>query len=715
MHAPPELADLPSTRSMMAMHTRSRFTLHALALAAMHASSLAQATEQQVTITGRLEPAPASVTGFGDAPPAKSPFQALSLGSAALADAGTRTLAEITRLDAGIADAYNAPGYWSALTVRGFVLDNNHNLQRDGLPISGETAIALENKERIEVLKGTSGAQAGTSAPGGLANLVVKRPRGLDQSTLFVGWSERGNWKAAADIERRLGDGDALGLRLNAAVESLDPIVRDAKGDRHLLALAGAARFGTDARLDAEVELSHQSQPSMPGFSLLGDRLPSAREVDPRLNLNNQRWSLPVVFDGTTASLRWTQALGADWQVVAHAQAQQLRTDDRIAFPYGCSAAEDYHHYCSDGSFDLYDYRSDNERRDTFAGSLRLEGRAGWGGLQHQLATGATWTDFRLHPNTQAYNWAGTGTIDGRTPVDPAPTPTYTTDGRHERSTELFLRDHVGLEASTGLWLGLRHTRLERGYDQSFTTPWVALSQQLDDAWMAYGSWGQGVESEVAPRLPMYANAGQVLPALRSRQAELGLKFRQRDAGISLTAFDIRRPLAADVGACDGSDGSCRRAIDGEANHRGIEAAADARWGAFTLQGSALWLRARREGASDATLNGLTPPNVAERSARLLASWAVAAVEGLSVQASWQYEGPRFVDPGNSARIPGWSTAGLAARYTARALGHEWQARAGVDNLFDRRAWRESPYQFDHVYLYPLEPRTFRASLQVSL
>jgi iron complex outermembrane receptor protein len=213
----------------------------------------------------------------------------------------------------------------------------------------------------------------------------------------------------------------------------------------------------------------------------------------------------------------------------------------------------------------------------------------------------------------------------------------------------------------------------------------------------------------------MYTNAGQVLPALRSRQAELGLKLRREDWGLNLTAFDIRRPLTADQGDCDGSPASCTRSIDGDARHRGLEAAAEARWGAFGLQGSALWLRARREGASVAAQNGLTPPNVAERSARLLASWAVAAVDGLSLQASWQYEGPRYVDPQNSARIPGWSTAGLAARYTARALGHEWQARAGVDNLFDRRAWRESPYQFDHVYLYPLEPRTFRASLQISL
>ena len=702
----------------MATRSRSSFPsrgpLRTVALAALIACGGTHAAEQ-VTITGRAAPAPASVAGFGDVPPAKAPFQALSLTSVNLADAGIDSLAGVTALDASVADAYNSPGYWSTLTIRGFALDNNHNVQRDGLPISAETAIGLENKERIEILKGTTGAQAGTSAPGGLVNFIVKRPRGVDQTTLLLGWSDRNTWKAAVDVERQLGEGDALGLRLNAALESLDPQLHDAKGNRNLLALAGIARFGPDQRLDAEIEISHQSQPSMPGFSMLGDRIPSAHEIDPRTNLNNQSWSLPVVFDGTTASLRWTQRLGTDWQLVADAMTQQLRTDDRIAFPFGCNAEGNYDRYCSDGSFDLYDYRSQRERRDSFAGSFRLEGRATLGGMTHTLSTGVMWSDFRLSPNTQAYNWAGVGQIDGSVQVQPAPEPTYETSGRHERSTELHLRDHIDLSEATGLWLGVRHSRLERGYDQSFTTPWLALSHQLSDSLMFYGSWGEGVESEVAPSLPIYANAGQVLPALRSKQVELGMKVLHRDWSGGFTVFDIRRPATNDIGLCDGTDGSCTRRIDGEAHHLGFEANAEARWGAFGLQGSAMWLRARREGAVDESLNGLVPANVAERSARLVASWQPDTLSGLVAQASLDYQGPRYVLPDNSARIPGWTTVGLGARYATRALGYQWLARVGVDNLFDRRAWRESPYQFSHVYLYPLEPRTFRASLQVSL
>lgn len=685
------------------------------ALAALHAPLGAQ-TVERVTVTGRLEPPPASAAGFGDVPLAKLPLQAESFSQGMLLDHGANALSAITRLDAGVGDAYNSPGYWSALTVRGFVLDNRANYQRDGLPMNAETAIGLENKERVELLKGITGAQAGISAPGGLANLVVKRPRGSDQATVFLGYTERASFKAAVDAERRLGD--ALGLRVNAAVETLEPHLHDAKGERQLLAAAARARLG-DSLLDAEVEWSRQSQPSMPGFSMLGDQVPDAGDVDPRLNLNNQAWSEPVVFEGTTASLRWTQPLaGGDWRLVAHAMGQQLRTDDRIAFPYGCDKEGHYDRYCSDGSFDLYDYRSEGERRDQLSAALTLQGRSTLAGMAHELSTGLSWSEFRLHAGEQVYGYAGEGTIDGRSPVGPSTDEPYPTAGRRERTTELHLRDRIELSAATQLWLGLRHSRLDRAaddgqpYRQTFTTPWLAVTQQLGPHALVYASWGQGVETETVPNREDYVDAGQPLPALKSRQTELGLKLDQRDWNASLTVFDIRRPRAED--RCDDDTGQCERRIDGTAHHLGLEASGELHWGAFSLQGSAMWLRARREGASDASLNGLVPTNVAQRSLRLQASWQVASLPGLSTQASLSHEGPRYVLPDNSARIPGWTIVGLGARHTTHLLGHDWVLRAGVDNLFDRRAWKESPFQFDHVYLYPLEPRTFRASVQAT-
>jgi iron complex outermembrane receptor protein len=43
-----------------------------------------------------------------------------------------------------------------------------------------------------------------------------------------------------------------------------------------------------------------------------------------------------------------------------------------------------------------------------------------------------------------------------------------------------------------------------------------------------------------------------------------------------------------------------------------------------------------------------------------------------------------------------------------------WLLRAGVDNVFDRRAWQETPYQYGHSYLYPQPPRTVRLGAQIT-
>jgi iron complex outermembrane receptor protein len=695
------------------------FTLIALASAAP-----AQTVTERITVTGRSQP---QVSGFGGVPLALSPLQASVLGAAELAEAGVNSLAGITRLDAGISDAYNTEGYWSYLTVRGFVLDNRSNYRRDGLPINAETAIGLANKERVEVLKGISGVQAGVSAPGGLVNLVVKRPApGLRSVRLEA--QQGGTLAASVDLSERFGDGQRFGLRLNAHAAELKPQTRDADGRQRLLALAGDWQISPDSRLEAEFETSHQRQPSVPGFSLRGDVLPDAKAIDPRLNLNNQPWSQPSVFDGDTASLRWRQRLSADWQFSAHGATQRLRSDDRIAFPFGCydAVAEVYYadRYCPDGSFDLYDFRSENERRRTDALDLQLAGSARTGPITHELALGVLTSRREDRFQRQAYNYVGSGRDDGsvQTPADPALTDENT--NRDERSTEFYLRDTLQLGPAWSLWAGVRHTRLDRAsertdgsraihYRQDFTTPWLGLAWRANEATMFYASWGQGVETDVVPNRARYVNAGDALPALKSRQLEAGVKFAADGWEASLAAFGIRRPLAVDIGGCD-DDGSCLRRIDGRVRHQGLEGSIARRWGAWTLQGSAMWLDAERQGATDSASNGLRPTNVPRHAVKARLAHDLAAVPGLQLQAAVVHEGEREVLPDNSLQAAGWTRVDLGARWATRAAGADLVLRLGLDNATDARAWRETPYQFGHAYLFPLAPRTWRASVQAA-
>jgi iron complex outermembrane recepter protein len=446
---------------------------------------------------------------------------------------------------------------------------------------------------------------------------------------------------------------------------------------------------------------------------------------NPRINLNNQPWSRPSVFDATTASLRWRQRIDAQWQWTAQAATQQLKTDDRIAFPYGCSAEGFFDRYCSDGTYDLYDFASENERRRSNVVDLAFSGALQTGGLQHALTVGLQFNQVTNRFQRSAFNYAGIGNVEGTLFTPPAPDLTGENTKRDARSTEAYLRDAIAFDEQTTLWLGLRHTRQSvdsvrtdgseaTGFSQSFNAPWLALSHRLDGGTMLYASWGTGYESDVAPNQPRYTNRGEALPALRSQQFELGVKGSLENGEWSLAAFDIDRPVSADIGSCDVDD-SCTRARDGSAVHRGVEAGMAARFGAWSVGGGAMALRARREGSATPSINGLRPTNVPAYTLKLQLGYRVAALPGLELLANGLYESDRMVLPDNSLSIPSVTRLDFGLRYE-QALGQRtlvW--RAGVDNVFNANAWRESPFQFAHSYLFPMAPRTFALSLQASL
>lgn len=678
-------------------------------------------------VTARPLPVTADVAGFGRTEAWRSPLQSSRWSEDELARGNVDRLADLVNLNASISDSYNSPGYWDTISVRGYTLDNKTNYKRDGLPISAETSIPLDNKAGVEVLEGTSGIQSGVSSPGGLVNYIVKRPTGSVRS-IRLRAAERGSLLAAADLGQRFGTDARFGLRVNAAYERLRPEIHDLQGHRSLLALAGDWRLTPDTLLEAEFEHSRKSQPSVPGYSLLGSVLPSARDVDPRLNLNNQSWSQPVVFQADTASLRFTQRLDADWSLAAHAAVQRLKTDDRLAYAYGCSAEGQYDRYCSDGSFDLSDYRSENERRHTDALDLSANGRLDTAGFAHELRAGVLLSRFAARFEDQVYSFAGFGTVDGRTQWPVPDQRTTPSTNRSEHSTEWSLRDRITLTPQLQAWLGLRHTRLERSSvntqggervdpkSQSFTTPWLGLSHEFAPKQVVYASWGQGIESYVVPNRAIYADKGRFLPAQRSRQAEIGLKAEQEHWNWSAALFSIHQPALRDAPyAGGGSDGTGFYGIDGRSNRLGLQGSLAWREGPWSVQGSVQLLQARIRGSSDATIDGKRPTNVPQQAFKFGAAYELPAVTGLTLLGNLAYEGRRAALPDNSAFIPGWTRVDAGAEYRQKLEQAALTWSLGISNLFDRRAWRESPFQYGHAYLYPLAPRTWRLALQVDL
>jgi len=691
----------------------------------------------EITITGS---APSQVSGFGDVPLRKAPFSAVTIDQQTLQDIGAQRVSDALRLDASVADSYNSPAYWDSLSVRGYTLNNRYNYRREGLPISAETMIGMDNKERIELFKGTSGIQAGTSAPGGLVNYVVKRPPTAQDETLRSANASYGPGRSSSiglDLGGRFGQDQVLGYRLNAAYEDLNPHIKNTEGHRHLLALAMDWRLTPDSRLEWEIERSERQQMGVNAYSLLANAtdplngvptLPAT--VDGTRNITRQAWSVPGVFAGTTGTLRFKQNLDGGWLWTTQYGAQRLRTDDRLSYAFGCTLQSgDWlgDKYCSNGGFDLYDYRSDKERRSSDALQTELSAQMRLAGLRHDVGVSVMRSRLldRLS-DKQAYNWAGTGNIDGTSDSPQAqPTPGELNTNRSEYTTEIALKDRIELSSDTALWLGLRHTRLHRASvrtdgsrpeqdARSFNTPWLAITQQITPAYLVYGSYGEGIETDIAPNRSRYTNAGQALPALRSEQFEVGIKGQWTHTRWQASLFDITRPQSGDAGLCD-EDNTCTRQIDGEARHRGLELAAGTKQGPWSLDLGVAWIEALRQNAViKPSVNGQRALNVPRMTLRGLAQYRFAGVPGLRTSLRLSHEAERHATEDGSVKLPGWTTLDWAWHYDTLTQGTRTQWTVAVDNLADRHYWRESPKQFGHYYLYAGAPRTLRVALKTS-
>ncbi len=160
----------------------------------------------------------------------------------------------------------------------------------------------------------------------------------------------------------------------------------------------------------------------------------------------------------------------------------------------------------------------------------------------------------------------------------------------------------------------------------------------------------------------------------------------------------------------------CEGRYDGSAVHRGLEASAQWQSGPWRLAGGFTLLDAKRRGSEvEPDTNGEHPVNVPRQVIRALAAYRIAAVPGLEIEGQLSHEGKRNVLPDGSIQLPGWTRVDAALRYDTRINGIATRWTLAVENLFDKRYWKESPYQFGHVYLFPGAPRTLRLGLTASL
>jgi iron complex outermembrane receptor protein len=243
--------------------------------------------------------------------------------------------------------------------------------------------------------------------------------------------------------------------------------------------------------------------------------------------------------------------------------------------------------------------------------------------------------------------------------------------------------------------------------------PSVGLTYKLNTQLTNYISYSEGVESGTKPIETSFRNTRPLKPR-KTDQIEIGTKYAPTvDTLISATLFRATRPNEyVDQSTYDVNDWKYESiSQDGKVVHTGIELSyAQKVTKRLNLTSSAMFLEAKQEGASLASMNGAQAIGIPNWRAVVFADYLIPDIENLSVQGGWTYASSKGVTLDNSIKVPGYHKFDAGMKYVDKVGKSKATYRLYVENLLDKFYWRDVSQTYGSNTLYPGIPRIFRAS-----
>ncbi|MFJ3076054.1 TonB-dependent siderophore receptor [Pseudomonas sp. NPDC087029] len=661
----------------------------------------------------------ASVGGFQAAPLLDTPAAVSVFNQQLIEDRQVRLLSQVLQSDASVGESYAPIGYYENFNVRGFELNAASSYRINGQTIAGEQNVALENKQQVELLKGLSGLQSGVSEPGGLINYVTKRA--ADVRSVTVSTNEQGERYLATDLGGWFGSERQFGLRANLAHEDIRSYVDHADGKRDFASLAFDWQINPDATLQLDAEYQHREQRSVPGYQLLGgSALPHG--IDPDDRLAYQHWAKPVQNDALNLGGRFEYRFNEAWSGTLSASRSKVVIDDYSAFAWG-SGGGMQSHFSPEGDYDIYDFRSPDDTRRIDEAQALLNGRFDALGVGHELTLGSSAQRRTLDQRPYYNDLVGSGNIyTGAPAVPPSDRPTGASERRLDsRQYGVFISDRITFDQHWQTVLGAREVRLdEKTWDENGAAgrhtqqyqllPNAALIYKPRPDTTLYASYAKGLSA--GGTAPWFAsNAAEILAPTLSHQLELGIKRDWQGMSLSAALFQIRQAYQY---ARPEGDGSFTYVQQGQQKNIGLELGASG-WvtSNLQLQASAAAIRARVKNSDTDAYEGHQAINVPNLRAALHAEYSLP-LPGLALLGGARYSASKYASQAGNVAVGGYTVFDVGSRYRTRIGGYDTVLRLTVDNLFDKRYWRDVGDYLGDNYLFQGAPRTARLSASVS-
>jgi iron complex outermembrane receptor protein len=630
------------------------------------------------------------------------------------------------------------------------------------LTIAGEQDVPLENKERVEFLKGIAGIESGVATAGGLINYVTKRPAGIEAADLAT--DHRGSAFGAVDLGHLFGARKQVGARVNLAGERIQSYLNGADGWRAVGAGAADWRISSAALLKTDFEYQHKRERDGSGYQLLGGTtLPDINRVYRSTMLGEQAWGPANTFDTLNTSARFDYDLRHGWKAFAAGSFSHSLIDDNVIYAYGCyyedacgpGAAPPYF-FAPDGTYDIYDYRNPGELRMNAEAEAIAVGHAKTGTITHDLAAGGiiflrsvqmpgyATADNPYSPDGviqdgAVYSYVGSENVyQPNAPYSPATNgagvpqqagPRRLWEDNHQSA--LVLQDRLHLPGRIQLLAGGRYDSLrDHNYSVTATSPttppantdkrvWLpqyAVTFSPADRLMLYGNYG--VLLSLGPQAPFWAdNGSQFLAPYFTRQAEVGAKYEPDQRILLSTAlFRMRAPFfyprtlaAADTFCPQGAAGDQCFESEGHETHYGVELNAEGKAASrLRVSASAAAIRATSNDTGTPAFDSKQVIDVPRFRATAFADITVSHTHGLHLMPGWSFTSRKEATRDDSVSVPGYNLLNLGARYTPGGEGGRASFRLYADNVLNKHYWKDTGAQYGDTFLWLSPPATVR-------
>ncbi len=609
-----------------------------------------------------------------------------------------------------------ASNTYDYLIIRGFAADGqSQNNYLNGLKMQGnfynDAVIDPYMLERAEIMRGPVSVLYGKSSPGGLLNMVSKRPitEPLKEVQFKAGTDSL--FQTGFDFSDALDDDGVYSYRLTGLARSANAQQKGSEEQRY--AIAPAFTWRPDDKTNFTFLSYFQNEPETGYYGWLpkegtveplpnGKRLPTDFNEGAKNNTYSRNekmvgYSFDHEFNDTFTvrqNLRFAQNKVSQKSVYGYGMCSDpLYTKDQEALKASPCLSIPQSQW---GHTLTRQYVIDNEKLENFSVDTQLQSKFATGSVDHTLLTGV---DF-MRMRNDIDSWFGyAGSV--------APSDIYNLDrsdfdfGAHpnpsgpyrvllkQKETGLYVQDQAQWDKVL-VTLGGRYdwadqSSFNRDYgnkserdDKEFT--WRGgVNYLFDNGVTPYFSYSESFE----PASQTDANGDLFAPS-KGKQYEVGVKYVPEDRPIVVTGalYQLTKTnnLMADP------NGSLFSVEGGEIRARGVELEAKAALSAsVNVVGSYTYTDA--EYTTDTTYKGNTPAQVPKHMASLWADYTFfdGPLSGLTLGTGGRYTGSSYGDPANSFKVGSYTVVDALVRYDLARVGMAGSNVAlHVNNLFDR-------------------------------